>query len=1335
MNNPPVDLSDPPNSLPVFTHPNRGPDVAEVISLTTHPLVPGREGNIYLLCGRGDAATMQKVLDRAVRSQCPSTAANATAEGYFMVKARDEPRFLWRNMDGDQDPMKDVLVLWSKAGDKHDAETLKLLRDARDRLHGDLDATTADKPTFDAATKSYSGGLAFERNTAAVPLDDMKRAYPLTISHQIARDMDAPHKARKTDGKTLDDHARLVRDIVRVGGTELSERSLQLTPHKAGVLAGIGGLEDGSKDLANAIAARSDYLNVPRIGDYRNAYFPAVQLNISTAVSADDTTSLRDVLGPFGGNHVDCGDSAGGITAMTNMSFPHPDVEPEIMYFGDYKVAIVMEEFDTNLFNGLHCHGAVISRYNTTRTLLRPYHRNMIICYSPSKSFDVPGSSAQGSLPTAIGKERVWQIASEMKDWGIVPAIGKHASGQASFGIDGEAGLSGEAHFEHFVRAMLQFNAYIVNQFPSHYLMRIDKDKFLSAFSFVNDEGIRTGCKPWNLGPGWTGADTTIGTKYTQDLRNMPADQLLRLHNSDTITNTRYGNTQVAQHVAAWNRHLKAQSITIPLCVASDLSGINDAQPNPTLRRNVTKSIRKTAATHSTVVVSQAPAGSSASGGHSGTNDDGKTDGRTSDGRSARAGQEASSDEVRKNKKNKKGEKEKKDGDRTGKGKGKGKRAAAWDAYTTSDAEEDADSSEEVIRPKRIRQHRNTATAVSQEAHRPSANDEREGGERHPVGDECGRSERDGPQDVAAIAGRICNRNLVENANVEIELCIQERKDTSGTLSLVEELLTDLCQLLRTNDILGVWRLHSRLGAKQRLFDVSAVCHRGLALMVNMVSWQWLRRSMEKEYAAFRNKEDTWMAAFISKLDTFVSNPKKELKLHAKELFPNMVHSDKTHVLAPLKRRVFITESLDDYILLMEPILLDWFEFPQSPTNRVRAEFCEVVVEQLGAWALFLPEIGSICHDIKTITAGKTGRFPSQKVNTWVQSLRPALQAIATPETKDSIEEFGGLLETFSLGHLSASVLDQVYASAAPDRTALDNRGGVDKEAVFHFLRQIELLLPLIDRPHDAAPPSLEDGDSQGGSSITKYVKHVRDNGDKKLPFRDLAPSRRRVLEGDGPFSTSHLRTRAGLFSAAIHRGVTHNTPFLIEHSEIYFEDATHFRARIQAYPDRPRSFFCNPSAYGARANRTVDVAESLWDATGESACNSWLLGGPSDTVTFQTLWGLFSTAKFPTFGPLTAYLLAGDYAIAGIVPMPSFEEMAATVISLNKGALKGLRSLGYSCTDQPSTSSALQEVDAEIIRAFSAEVREKMKYNIFVLEHMLCKYGRLSTRMYSATM
>ncbi|KAG2008884.1 hypothetical protein CC2G_014268 [Coprinopsis cinerea AmutBmut pab1-1] len=1142
-----------------FAHPARGADVADVVSLTTHPLVPGREGNIYLLCGRGDVDTMQKVLNRAITTKYPDTLAEAIAEGYFIVKARDEPRFLWRNMDGDQDPMNDVLVLWTKAGDKHDANTIELLKDVRDRVHGDLGSATPDKPTFDPVTKTYSGGLAFERDAAAVPLQEMKRAYPLTISHQFARDMDAPHKARKTNGKPLDDHGLLVRDIVR-----------------AGVLAGIEGLEEGSQELSEALRTRSEYLNTPRVGDYRNAYFPAVQLNISTAVSADDVTSLHDALGQFGGNHVDCGDSAGGITAMTNLSFPHPDVAPEITYCADYKIGIIMLEFDTDMFNGLHCHGAVISRYTDHRTDPRDYFRNMVICYSPSKSFDIPGSSAQGSLPTAIGKERVWQIASEMKDWGIVSAFAKHASGQASFGIDGEAGLTGEAHFEHFVHAMLQFNAFIVNQFPPHYLMRIDKDKFLSAFTFVNSEGVRVGSKPWPLGPGWSGTDTAIGTKYEQDIRALPTDQLLRLHNSDSLSESRYGNTLVADHIANWNRHLKSQSATIPLCVASDLSGVKDFEPNPSLRRNVAKTIRKSVAAASTAVdapsTSKIVDGKKTMGGERSTkgkehSSRGKNRKRSSRGSGEDSG--GDQDEGRRDSKRNTG------ADVRGKGKGKGKRRADWDGYTTSDAEYDAVSCEDEPLPRRSKRNLGGDTRTASTIHDVGVYGQQSE-------EEVAWREVDGPQDGAVVVARICNPRLVARTNTDISRCIQEAKDERNTLPIANELLSDLCRLLTDNDILGVWRVHSQLGAKQRSLEISSICHRGLCLTVNMVSWQWLRHAIGEAYTAFRNKEDTWLGPLIDRLDTFVLNPKKGMELRAKDLVPSMSQSDKTYVLEPLKRRVFITDTLEDYILLMEPILLAWFEFPQSPTNRVRASLCEVVVDELGIWGLFLPEMWAICRDIRSITAGQTGRFPSHKVDLWIQNFRTAFRATSASRVKTAIEEFGGALETYSLGYLSEKNLEQVRASAVRNGTSSNI-----SEVPF---------------------TSCDIEDDHKGDAIIKYVQHVIDNGDKKLPFRDLAPSRRRILEGDG------------------------------------------------------------------------------------------------------------------------------DYAIAGIVSMPTLEEMAGIIRSLDKGALKGLRALGYICDDHSSTFVALRDVHSKITSSFTPEELNKMMYNVFVLEHMLCKHGRLSTQLYRDT-
>ncbi|KAJ7875756.1 hypothetical protein B0H14DRAFT_2568608 [Mycena olivaceomarginata] len=53
---------------------------------------------------------------------------------------------------------------------------------------------------------------------------------------------------------------------------------------------------------------------------------------------------------------------------------------------------------------------------------------------------------------------------------------------------------------------------------------------------------------------------------------------------------------------------------------------------------------------------------------------------------------------------------------------------------------------------------------------------------------------------------------------------------------------------------------------------------------------------------------------------------------------------------------------------------------------------------------------------------------------------------------------------------------------------------------------------------------------------------------DYTYPYREQAPSQRRVLEPDGPFAPSRVRTDAGMLSALIFRGVTFNTPFLFEY-------------------------------------------------------------------------------------------------------------------------------------------------------------------------------------------
>jgi hypothetical protein len=50
----------------------------------------------------------------------------------------------------------------------------------------------------------------------------------------------------------------------------------------------MSGMKRGPKGLADLMRKRAEYLNTPRVGDPSNVCFPTFQINLASAVEADD---------------------------------------------------------------------------------------------------------------------------------------------------------------------------------------------------------------------------------------------------------------------------------------------------------------------------------------------------------------------------------------------------------------------------------------------------------------------------------------------------------------------------------------------------------------------------------------------------------------------------------------------------------------------------------------------------------------------------------------------------------------------------------------------------------------------------------------------------------------------------------------------------------------------------------------------------------------------------------------------------------------------------------------------------------------------------------------
>ncbi|KAH6907178.1 hypothetical protein BKA70DRAFT_1223557 [Coprinopsis sp. MPI-PUGE-AT-0042] len=1267
-----------------------------ISSLDSHPLVPKPHGPIFILEGRQNEEWMQANINYSAGSRAPATRADAIEK----VNARDRPVFLSRDMDGSKAPEKDKVVVWSFSGLDHPKEDIVEMKRVRADILGDPSKITPNKAKKEAKTGEYLGGIEFERHEDAISIHPLNRAYPVTTSTQLARNMDAPHKGRKTMAERLSSRGKLMKALAKIGAK-----------------AGMAGMHRGPAGMKHLVKQRADYLNIPSIGHEDNAFFPTFQLNVASAVQSKDVSTLDSSLGKYGTIHPDCGDTAASVTAMTCLSKPHPDVDPDIFFIQDFGIAIVFQEFDVLYFCGLRYHGGTQPRYRDERTSDEEYNRLTLIGYPSSKFYDQPSSSAFASLP---GQPRVLKIFGEMKDYMNHRPVPRTRNEQATYVTDGEALMEAQSHLDYIARGLLQMAAHCVDEAPKHLQLRVDKDLFLRSFSAIIDQ-VRCSARSWPLGPGWTGSDTVIGKRYKTDefdFSTMNAQELQSVHNTDKRSNIPYGN--VAAHALAkqWKDHAVDFSESIPLCMASDLSRIGDYEPNPNFRRNVNKNIRSggNGATRSQAV-SKTPGKRKESG------DDGDNLGGT-------IHDEDIADEGRKARKRRK--------------------TAAKPAVVITDEEGRWNNDEKEDRG--LSGGRGGIKGITSGVYKWAIMMSL----IHYTPDMVGSV--DISWQHAAVSAYVCDHTSIASVTEMLEECISDEVMLYSQTDS-DQMLQQVQDSLRRMDLANVYRIKTRLHWEHLSLAVGMTCQRGLILLVNMASWQWIWSAVEKEYKKYSStpREDGWLGPVFQKLDDYIDNPRQKVVITPPVCIPGHDQPSNIYTIKERSRATYLSRDLEQFKELLEPVLSRWFGFPDTNwlVLKAQAKLCSDVAENLGYWCLFLPGLWEVCQRIHNIAGGKSTKLSPAKFKKWFESFENHFSSVVTDRELEQTECLGELIEDVTDAQIDLyrlrMVMETAYKgeSSCIDREALGGARLIDTSSEIdhplghtfvpshldQFLHQISILLPILEDPwNEPRPPSLSEG--LQARYVHRFQQHVFRNGDKKLPFRNMAPSRRAVLDADsGPFSPNLIRTRQGFFSALVHRAITHHTPFLLDHEETYFHDAEDFRKRMKQkkYRGQPATFFCDKSAYGSPTKRSVDNAPRFWESAGDPRFNSWLVNDDEDTsITFLDLVKLLRNSEaFPTVGALTGYLLAADYAISGIVEMPSFEDMGGVIFDLKKGGVTGLRLLGCDCSSREKTISAFVELDAAVREELGEDSLIAMDYNPFVLEHMLCKFKRLSIQMY----
>jgi len=226
---------------------------------------------------------------------------------------------------------------------------------------------------------------------------------------------------------------------------------------------------------------------------------------------------------------------------------------------------------------------------------------------------------------------------------------------------------------------------------------------------------------------------------------------------------------------------------------------------------------------------------------------------------------------------------------------------------------------------------------------------------------------------------------------------------------------------------------------------------------------------------------------------------------------------------------------------------------------------------------------------------------------------------------------------------------------------------------------------------------------------------------DYYLPFRQLGPSKRVILnDPNGPFSPTRLKTREGFFDALIFRLITQASPILVQEKQVCFGSFVRF---MDAVKEKDKHDYCNPTATGQHYRfRNIPHITDYWEHTADWSA----FASHAETTLKSLLTWLTSSGRFYGMGNLVGWLLASDYAYAGLVAMPGASAVGEIIFKINAGGKGGLELLGFDVNTQEACADAMVVVWEAVQNTFTPAEIEEMVLDPITLEHALCKFKRL---------
>lgn len=541
-------------------------------------------------------------------------------------------------------------------------------------------------------------------------------------------------------------------------------------------------------------------------------------------------------------------------------------------------------------------------------------------------------------------------------------------------------------------------------------------------------------------------------------------------------------------------------------------------------------------------------------------------------------------------------------------------------------------------------------------------------------------------------------------------------------LDFQTNLSCDPLEFAAASSIQGVW---SGIGYLERVDSISGLRLRKLhacAMLTNGMAWRWLIDTLPsaiEDIVVNHEKEHCgWLKRLVESIHSSVLDGKEDVTFWPHDYGLSLEHvKPATHSFVS-----YIPPADDDFvrwtnvhITAITDIVGVWLDYPTSGTSKWQGIFVLNLVDTLGPEFLVLDVVWNQYLNVDRQLVRVT--YIPELLNTdYYPLLNPE------SDLRKEVEQISHLVEDYATGRLYLRMEQHMQGSYAISYVSEALRTVWDQHAI-SFKQFILQCFVFVFRGEKLSNSKLEE-------LLTKNI-------DKYSPFREYAPTRLNMREGDGPFSWKYLQTLSGLFSALVCRGVTFGTAFS-RHGRTVFHSPSDFDNAVKSCPQvQQLTDFCDSSAYGgSNPKRKPDLVGIYWSRLRKFPWEGLTTQRP---IPFMEAYGYFfptGKARFLELGPLGSYLLTVDYVYAGLVSPPEPNELANLICTLDKGPARALEYLGLvdpkSNDDDELNEDRKKAFPGAFLSAYKlvkdsipGEYHQEAGIDIFVVEHALCKFGR----------